>query len=89
MEPTQTGDDLSREDNIFIDMCEELDYATGQYGPLHSAHEAYAVILEELDEFKAEVWKKDKDRNIPNMRRELIQIGAMCARAIIDLELED
>ncbi len=83
-----TSEDLSQEDNIFIDMCEELDKATEQYGEMHSAHEAYAIILEELDEFKAEVWKKSKDQDRKNMRKELIQVGAMCARAIIDLDLE-
>lgn len=81
-------EDLSQEDNIFIDMCEELDRATELHGPLISAHEAYAVILEELDEFKAEVWKKSADRDRKNMRKELIQIGAMCARTIIDLDLD-
>lgn len=81
-------EDLSQEDNIFIDMCEELDRATEQHGKMNSAHEAYAVILEELDEFKAEVWKKSKDRDRKNMRKELIQVGAMCARAVIDLDLD-
>lgn len=55
---------------------------------LNSAHEAYAVILEELDEFKDEVWKKGSQRNRWNMRQELIQVAAMAIRAIEDLDLD-
>ena len=71
----------------FYDMQCELESATSLHGPMASAHEAYAIILEELDEFKAEVWKKPSQRDKENMRKELIQIGAMCARAIGDLKL--
>lgn len=66
---------------------EELIRATALHGPLNSAHEAYAVILEELDEFKAEVWKRTAARDPAKMREELIQIAAMCARAAADLKL--
>lgn len=78
---------LSLEDNIFIDMSNELASAEKLYPPFHTAHEAYAVILEELDEFKAEVWKKPPMRDKVKMKEELTQVGAMCARAILDLEL--
>ena len=81
------AEDLSVEDNVFIDMCEELDRATEAYPPFHSPHEAMAVIQEEFHEFQLEVYKKQKDHDFVQMRAELIQIGAMCARAIIDLEL--
>ena len=65
----------------------ELARARAKHAPLNSAHEAYAVILEELDEFKAEVWKKRELRDHAAMRQELIQLAAMCARAAEDLEL--
>lgn len=65
----------------------ELERARSQHAPLNSGHEAYAVILEELDEFKAEVWKKRRERNPAAMRTELIQLAAMAIRAIEDLEL--
>ena len=55
--------------------------------PLNSAHEAYAVILEELDEFKAEVWKKASRRDLAAMRQELLQVAAMCARTVENLKL--
>jgi hypothetical protein len=66
---------------------EELTKARGQHAPLNSAHEAYAVILEELDEFKAEVWKKRALRDRANMLKELVQVAAMCARTAEDIGL--
>ncbi len=39
-------------------IASEVLRAQAKHKPLNSAHEAYAVILEELDEFKAEVWKQ-------------------------------
>ena len=51
----------------------------------HSEHEAFAVILEEVDELKAEVWRNQKypDR-LPNIRKESIQVAAMCLRMILE-----
>lgn len=73
--------------DVLAAVASELEYARSKHAPLNSAHEAYAVILEELDEFKAEVWKKTRDRNREAMRAELIQLAAMAIRAIEDLEL--
>jgi hypothetical protein len=69
----------------------ELRRARGGAGhpPFHSAHEAYAVILEELDEFKAEVWKRPEGRDPLVMLKELAQVGAMAQRAAEDLLLID
>lgn len=66
---------------------DEVERAELIHAPLNSAHEAYAVILEELDEFKAEVWKKAKYRDIQAMQTELIQCAAMCARSLLNLNL--
>lgn len=64
----------------------ELVEARDQHpGPMHTAHEAYAVILEELDEFWDEVRAKQHDPR--NMLKELVQIAAMCYRAAEDLQL--
>lgn len=57
--------------------------------PFKSAHEAYAVILEELEEFWWEVRKRDQWRSPAGMRRELIQVAAMAVRAIEDLGLKE
>lgn len=68
---------------------EELDRARTKHGhrPINSVHEGYAVILEELEEFWAEVMKKAKDRDRRNMAKELAQIAAMCQRTAEDCGL--
>lgn len=67
------------------DVDAELTRAQEKFLPMHSAHEAYGVLLEELDEFWDEVKMKVQDRAA--MRRELIQVAAMAVRAIEDLGL--
>jgi len=59
--------------------------AQSQYGRLASPHEGYAVILEELDELKAEVWKKRPNRNFGAMRTEAAHVAAMALRFIVEL----
>lgn len=63
----------------------ELRLAQREYGPLQSAHEAYAVLLEELDELWDEVKKRAPLKK--RLRDELIQIAAMAWRAALDLGL--
>lgn len=65
----------------------ELARARAAHAPLNSAHEAYAVLLEELDEFWDEVRKRQATRDRAHMRAELVQIAAMAARAAEDLGL--
>jgi len=57
---------------------QELTQAQSKHPPLKSAHEGYAVILEELDEVWAHVKTKQPDYRA--MRRELIQVAAMAQR---------
>lgn len=66
---------------------EEVARARSLHGPYFSAHEAYAVILEELDEFWAEVKKKRGDRNPAAMLKELVQVATTAQRAAEGLEL--
>ncbi len=62
----------------------ELDRARSMHGKLHSKHEALAVIREEYLEVEKEAfWPTDDD----HLRMELLQLAAMCIRAIEDLEL--
>lgn len=67
----------------------ELSRARSKHTPINSAHEGYAVILEELDEFKKEVWKKRKERDPKQMLDELVQVGAMAQRVAEDLNLAE
>ncbi len=65
----------------------EIGRARVRHKDYNSCHEAYAVILEELDEFWDEVKKKSAHRNREAMRTELVQIATTAMRAIVDLDL--
>jgi NTP pyrophosphatase (non-canonical NTP hydrolase) len=49
-----------------------LDYA--------SAHEAFGVLLEEVEEFKAQVWLKRAHRSKRDMAGELVQVAAVAIK---------
>lgn len=61
--------------------------ARNKHEPMHSHHEAYAVILEELEEYWIEVMKggHTTPRVEEDLRTELIHTAAMAIRALIDL----
>ncbi|MFI5140448.1 MAG: hypothetical protein ACHQIM_21695 [Sphingobacteriales bacterium] len=59
--------------------------ASEMFPPFNSAHEGYAVILEELDELKAEVWKNQNNRDAAKMMKEAVHVAAMALRFIVDL----
>ena len=69
----------------FADVALELSKARIKHAPMRSAHEAYAVILEELDEVWAEIKANSIDRE--KLRKELTHVAAMAIRAIDDLKL--
>ncbi len=81
-------------DVVLEDVRNEIMAARQAHGAMYSSHEAYAIILEELDEFWEEVkinpkklYSDAQDRRLAHMRKELIQIAAMGIRAVIDLNL--
>ena len=61
----------------------ELVRASLKHGPMHGAHEGYAVILEELDELWDEVKRQKPDKGA--MRKEAVQVAAMALRFIRDV----
>lgn len=63
----------------------ELSRARGRHAPINSAHEGYAVILEEIDEFWAEVRKKRGERSPHQMIHELAHVAAMAQRVAEDV----
>lgn len=71
--------------DIAQDVVAEVDRAVQKHGNYSSPHEAYGVLLEEVDEFFDEVKKQKADVSKENMRTELIQIAAVCVRAVHDL----
>lgn len=76
----------------------ELATALDEFPPMASYHEGYAIILEEVDELKKEVWKSKTDAwyksrgysTVPKepkerMRAEALQIAAMAMRFALEL----
>lgn len=63
----------------------EVENSCRLFPSMNSAHEAYSVLLEEVDEFWEHVKTNAKRRDIAAMRKELIQVAAMAIRAIHDV----
>lgn len=59
----------------------ELALATAKFGSFNSAHEGYAVLLEEVDELWDEIKSMDRER----LREEAVQVAAMALRLILDV----
>ena len=72
-------------ERFLLDAGAELERAMAKWPGMNSAHEAYAVILEELDEFWQEVRRKQTDYDPRAMYGELLQIAAMAARTAVDV----
>lgn len=75
---------IDRKIEIESDVDAELCKALTSYPAFNSAHEGYAVMLEEVEELWAEVRTNAKHRNIETMRAEAIQIAAMAMRFALD-----
>lgn len=65
---------------------DELIEATGKFGAFASAHEGYAVILEEVDELWDEIKNNKGDGATERQRREAVQVAAMGARFLLDIQ---
>lgn len=63
----------------------EIARARKGHPPINSLHEGYAVLLEEVDEFKEEVWKKARKRDPEKVLAELVQVAAMAQRVAEDV----
>jgi ribosome-binding protein aMBF1 (putative translation factor) len=68
-------------------MAVELQTARAKHPSINTHHEAYSIILEEIDEYWEEVRRKKEARSQAYMLSELVQIAAMCQRAAEDLGL--
>jgi len=77
------SDYITKQLYIINDVRDEIERARVKHPAYHSAHEGYAVILEELDELWDEV--KQRDQSIDRMREEAIQVAATAIRFIQDV----
>ncbi len=67
------------------ELVAELSRAQRLHHAYNSAHEGYAVILEELDELWDEVKKKRELRDVAAMRKEAIQVAVTALRFVLDV----
>ena len=70
---------------VLREVSEELDAALRKHAKLNSAHEGYAVILEELDELWDEIKVRQSKRRPKKMKREAIQVAAMAMRFVMEV----
>ena len=77
-------------DELAAEVVNEVDRAESMFPVIASPHEGLAIVQEEFDEFKAEVYRlnlvKGRDTR-PQIREELIQLAAMALRMIKDCKL--
>lgn len=71
--------------SALLQVTDELRRATELHPPMVSAHEGYAIILEELDELWLEVMKKPSIRSKEKMLAEAKQVAAMALRFMVDI----
>lgn len=72
-----------------FDILSEHDFAKRKYPPFNSAHEGFAVLLEEVDELKKNVWMRQDRRDLIAMRNEAKQVAAMALRFMLEVCGED
>lgn len=60
---------------------QEYERAAARFAPMHSAHEGYAVLKEEVEE----MWDEIKANNQHRTRAEAIQVAAMGIRFLVDV----
>lgn len=76
---------FTRAEAVAGEIVHEVKRATELWPCHNSAHEGYAVLLEEVDELKAHVWTNQKRRDLVAMRKEAIQVAAMAMRFVLDV----
>lgn len=82
----ETGSILKKPFRAVLDaLLLELTGALQNWPSFNSAHEGFGVLLEEVDELKAHVWMKQKNRDLVAMKKEAIQVAAMALRFALEV----
>ena len=76
---------MARLQALGAEAAAELFRAMDKHAPMHSLHEGWAVIFEELDELWDEVRAWQPDSDMAKARKEAIQIAAMALRLVHDV----
>lgn len=66
-------------------IVDEYMRARQKFPPFRSAHEGYAIILEEVDE----MWAEIKANNTKLARKECVQVAAMCFAFLLEVGHDD
>lgn len=78
----RTGEEIVRGEAFLGEVFTEWQRACRKFAGFHSAHEGYAVLLEEVDELWDEIKKREADP--ARMRAEAMQVAAMALRFVMD-----
>lgn len=84
-----TQDEQSKVTYAAREALDEALSAKAKWPEFHSAHEGFAILLEEVDELKAHVWMNQKKRDLEAMKKEAIQVAAMALRFASEVCSED
>lgn len=76
---------MSRLSNTTEVVVTELVNAIERFPKFNSAHEGYAILLEEMDELWEEVRKNPRNRSEAAMAEEAVQVAAMAIRFVMDV----
>lgn len=68
--------------HALTEILKEYERARLRHKPMSSVHEAYAIILEEVDE----MWDDIKKGRIEHAHKEAIQVGAMILAFLVEVE---
>lgn len=72
---------------VLLEILAEYIAARKLFPPMASAHEGYAILLEEVDELWTEVKgnKRDMDTYLKAIRGEAVQVAAMAFSLILEV----
>lgn len=77
--------DLSKLPEIMNEVTNEVHRACAKFPSYNSPHEGLAIIQEEFEELKAEVFKQFSARGGENLRKEAKQVACTAIRFMVDI----